>query len=366
MRNSSAIGIFFGVLVTVSAGYYLKSSGLLQGSPRTKRSGPTEPAVLPLASIVDGFNPRFAGHDDLLTRMVNVQPKISVEEWTAAFDSNQATSVRSVRTSSLCRELVPAAAIYLSPRQIEKLRSGAINVIPVIDAPPAPCLVSGSRIPVAVEELAQPSRVYQFAGFVTIERLIEAPLSEWPDAFFTASKVTRADFGFWVNMTAQLKGFFRRAGTPVLLALLKFDPQLPSLDATTIPSFFPGAHFVKPADLNRFVDLSLNVPPLIFADTRAPAAFARGSWNDSVNVPFIPSSPAQLQFQIDMPYSLLVGSRTDISAISEFRRQPIALFGQNERDPSPLWVARQLRLEGFRTLIIVQGGLDALLKNDAP
>lgn len=352
MRMSTLIAIAIGIAITLGGGYYLKQVGVLIDAQGPHRVGPVEPANAPLAEMNTRFDPNFSGSQDLLAHIAGLHPNMKTEDWDRALGSPP------TRDTNGCKNATPLQALYLSQRQVDALRDGKINVVPVFGLAPL-CLVNSSRLAIVIDEITSPTKIYRFGGHATIERLVEAAPAQLPDSFFSAAKISREDFLTYAESLANASGGHASPNSAISILLLQFDPQPPELDPSSIPGFVGGGRVATIAEINAILSaMRLEAP--VYVDTRRPEQFAGDAIPGAINAAFVPSSPLQLQFQIDMPFSALAGATFELGNVPPSRSTALVLYGQNDRDPSPLWVLRQLRMMGYRFLLIAKGGLEAL------
>ena len=366
MKKSLAIGSFLGVVLTVGAGYYFYGSRVVELSTRPAATAPSaqiaadpaavEPFGLPLLVEYPGFVTEFKGSDDLIKHRMELRPHSTLEAW----DSNSNPAVMpSIRTSSECAIADLAQSISVSSFYADAVKEGKINLIFAGRSVPR-CYGVQSNVYVVSDDLVSGKTYYSILGEAKIERLTEfgGAGGSMPMNFIRSSGIEPSDVMFLSNPS--LAPIFS-AGAGFTVILFRITNPQPVLDPTVIPPFVPGAETIKPDSITRYFVNSTSKP--VFVDARDRSKMAAGpTYPGSISAPFISSNPLQLVFQMDFPLELLAGAKYDTRAIPEGRETPIVVYGNDSQDPTPLWMIRYLRLQNYRRVYYVEGGLKAMLK----
>ena len=105
--------------------------------------------------------------------------------------------------------------------------------------------------------------------------------------------------------------------------------------------------------------MPLEKPVLVDARDRLNIS-AGPAYAGAVFAPFISSNPYQTKYRPDLTTSVVIGAKFDFSRLPASRNIPLVIFGNDENDAAPLWVIRNLRLQNYRHLFYVVGGLKAM------
>ena len=366
MKKSLAIGSFLGVLLTLAAGYYFYVSKIVEfaPSPATAPTSKTavaaddpnavEPAGIPIVAEFPQYQTEFPGDSDLIAQRNALSPFATPETWDKAMDP---TVLPPVRTSSDCAFADLSRAIYIPAMYTEAVKAGKMN-IQFLNARVPKCFSSQNTVIVAVDDLLGDKTLYQILGQAVVERLVEARMGALGPNVLSLFKLNSADVDFLRNpLYGPMLGFT----SPFLVMQYKMQNQPPILDPTVIPPFVPGADVLKADSVTRFFASFPSAIKAHFVDARDRKNISSGaSYPGAITAPFISSNPNQLNFQMDFPLSALSGGRYDIRAIPPGRDTPLVIFGNDANDPAPLWMIRYLRLQNYRTLFYVEGGLKAM------
>ncbi len=363
MKKSLAIGSFLGVVLTVSAGYYFYGSSVLNLSTRVSDSGNStaansasgEPSGLPLAIEFENFITEFDGSTDLLKHRANLRPSSTTENWDKFTNPE---TMPAVRTTSECAISDLTQSISVPSFYAEAVSRGEINVQFFGRSTPR-CFGVQSTIYLLVDDLLSSKSFYTILGEAKIQRLFESNTGfGMLNGFIQSMNIQLEDLSFLFN-PLQAPSYGSNMGS--VAVLYEISNREPILDPTVIPPFVPGVETVKASSLNRyFSNIDTLVKP-VFVDARDRTQLSAGpSYPGSVIAPFIASNPVQLKFQMDFPVELLAGAKYDIRAIPQSRETPIVIYGNNSQDPTPLWMIRYLRLQNYRRIYFVEGGLKAL------
>lgn len=362
MKKSLAIGSFLGVLVTLAAGYYFyvgKFSEFIRPAATptvTANQGSTdpsavEPAGIPILKELPQYLTTFPGSDDLVAHRNKILPFATSELL------DKVGALQPVRTSPDCASADLSRAIFIPAMYAEAMKAGKMNIHFLSTRIPQ-CYSSQSNVIVAANDLLGDKTFYQILGLATIDRLFSLRPKDLHQNLLSLLKIDTDDVLFLLNpLYAPMLGF----GAPLLVMQFSIQPQPPILDPTTIPSFVPGAEVVKAESITKYFASFPSVVKAQFVDARDRSHISNGaSYPGAIQAPFIASHPNQLKFQIDFPLSALNGGRYDIRALPPGRDTPLVIFGNDANDPSPLWMIRYLRLQNYRTLFYVEGGLKAM------
>lgn len=366
MKKSLAIGSFLGVVLTVGAGYYFYGSRVVELSARPANTATqiaadpeaVDPKGLPLVVEYPNYTTDFVGADDLIKARSELRPYSSLELWdnTSAPDSMPA-----LRTSSECTVADLANSISIPSHYVEAVKEGKIN-LHFSGRTVARCYGVQSKVYVIVDDLVSAKTYYNIIGEAKIERLTEVGGVGVPPpaSFFQGTRIDPDFLSYLLNPV--MSPLFGTGGGSVIL-LYQFSPQMPVLDPTVIPSFVPGAENIKADSITRYFANTSPYSKPLFVDARDLTRLTAGpSYPGSVRAPFISSNPIQLKFQLDFPIELLAGAKYDTRAIPPGLETPLIVYGNDSQDPTPLWMIRYLRLQNYRRIYYVEGGLKAMLK----
>lgn len=366
MKKSLAIGSFLGVVLTVGAGYYFYGSHVVELSTRPQPTGAkiaadpeaVEPMGLPLAVEYPVYTPEFVGSDDMIKRRAGLRPYSTLDQWDK---HSHPTNMPALRTSSECAIADLSQSISVPSFFAEAILAGKINLQFLGRAIPR-CFGVQSKVTVIVDDLVSAKTYYTILGEAKIERITEVGGAggTTPLSFIESAGIQPDDMSFLLN--PNLSPIFG-AGAGAAILLYQLSPQKPILDPTVIPAFVPGAETIKAESISRYFANTNPAAKPIFVDARDRSHMGAGAtYPGSIPAPFISSNPIQLKFQLDFPLELLGGAKYDTRAIPEGRETPIVVYGNDSQDPTPLWMIRYLRLQNYRRLYYVEGGLKAMLK----
>lgn len=364
MKKSLLVGAILGLLLTLAFAVYLRDQNLLGtgstgGAGNSDSNSPRESVNAPLVSVLNGFSPKYIGSDDLMAHRKNaIKPYITTADWEKTM-STHGLPVNQ-RTTSECRNAALAQSVTIRPDQVEPILSGQQNVLFVPNDVPR-CFSTQSKVLLVVDEIIGANSAYNIPASVTIDKVIEVSIPTIKHEVLWAMRLSREDvanvaFGdieyVSLNVPFTILQISRIAGKPVI-------------DGTAIPPFMAGIEPLKPAMIEsymRSVRATNRLKP-VFVDARDPRIKSNGLYPGAINSPFLFTNPNQLRFFLDMPVSLIAGAQFDVSKLPLELMTPLIIFGNDSRDASAVWVARNLRLRGYRKLFFVEGGLEALKKN---
>lgn len=368
MKKSLLIGAILGLVTTLGIALYLRDQNLLSTGSSNGNSdvdAPREPVDAPIVSVLAGFNPQFFGAEDLMMRRKNsIKPYISTADWektmsTYGLPGNQ-------RNTSDCANTTLAQAVTVHPDQIEPILSGQANVLFVSNDLPR-CFSTQSQVFLVVNEAVNAKSAFNIPASVIIDKVVEVSIPNLRHEVLSAMRVARDDVPSIAFGDTEWWSLYTR----MTIMKISVVPGKPVIDGTVIPPFMAGVEILKPAVIASYMRAlgRRNPRKPLLVDARDPRIKSSGTYPGAIDAPFLFTSPNQLKFFLDMPTSLIAGARFDISKLlampSNSRLIPLVVFGNDSKDASAVWVARNLQLMGYRNLFIVDGGLEAL-KKDAP
>lgn len=370
MKSSITIGLFVGLLGTLAAAYYLQSTGRLSGDPESVKAtaGETteaEAKTMPMSPVLDNFSPNFPGDKDLMARRATLFPHITVYAWDRILAK---LKIAPAIASRGCGFTESTNSISVPPLFVEAMRSGKNNVIILNRAMPQ-CFVQKNNIPVIVDDLINGKNLYQFLGELTINRVldVDVDLRKTDPSLIRELGIEVSDIAFLMNTD----GSPLRRTDEILVLQVSFRPTTALPDSAKIPSFVPGALAIHPENITGMAqsiakgDIALAKPILIDARDRRNLT-AGPSYAGAIQAPIVASSFAQLRFQLGLPTSVIAGAKFDVASLPASRDIPLIVYGNDETDASPLWVIRNLRLQNYRNLFFVVGGLKAMKELKQP
>ncbi|MDZ4084974.1 MAG: rhodanese-like domain-containing protein [Bdellovibrionales bacterium] len=367
MKKSLLVGAILGLVLTLAIAVYLRDQNLLTtgdsvvGSGNSDGKSPREPVNAPLVSILSGFMLQFTGSDDLMAhRKTAMKPFISTADWEKTM-STHGLPVNQ-RTTSECRNAALAQAVTIRPDQVEPILNGQLNVLFVSNDVPR-CFSTQSKVFLVVDEVLDAKSAYRIPATATIEKVIETSIPTLKHEVLWAMRMSREDVAYVTFGDTE----YVSLNVPVTIMQISVIPGKPVIDGTAIPPFMAGVESLKAANIAsymRALRTTITHKPLL-VDARDPRTKASGLYPGAINAPFLSTNQNQLRFFLDMPVSLIAGAQFDVSKMPDELMTPLIIFGNDSTDASAVWVARNLRLKGYRKLFFVEGGLEAL-KRDAP
>lgn len=362
MKKPLLVGALAGILITAGLALFVNKKDLVTGGGgvvTTDGVAARDPQNAPLVTVLSQFHTNFAGHEDLITRRANVlTPQTNTQTWEKAM-SESGLPVNQ-RTSSGCRTAELSRSITIRPEQTHAILTGQTNVM-FIPNDVVRCFSTQSKVILVVDNPLNARTVYELPGVVNIERLVEVPISEVRHEVLNSMRVTREDLPYLAFGNRGLVNLSLNV-TIVHFTLL---PEKPILDPRKVPSFLAGAEGIRAGALQNYLrGLESPTAPVI-VDVRDQRLRSAGMFPGAIPAPFIAADERQLRFLIDMPLTLAAGARFDTSKLPENTMTPVILFGNDDEDASVVWMARNLRLLGYRRIFFVVGGLEAL-KREAP
>ncbi|MDX9731295.1 MAG: hypothetical protein RBT63_05940 [Bdellovibrionales bacterium] len=362
MKKPLILGSFLGVLLTIGAGYYLYVSKAL--SPKTVAGAPVvatqpEPVAAETPAATTNVQYKFHGHEDLLATRAKQRLMVSPERWDEITMNANLSS--SVRTTTACRYADLSPALYVKSIYAESALNRTMNVVG-LNFRTHQCYSVGSEVTLIADDAASSGPAYRILGTAVIQRLMETPIETLPAAFMDAIGLNAPDKHFFFNhdfSIPQIRG-------QVTLVLFEMKPDKPLLDPTTVPPFIAGAVTLKAKSIDQFFKAGSSPIKPVFVDARARTATSPGAetYPGAISAPFFPSQANQLRFELNMPLSVLAGSRFDTRALPKDKNTPLLIYGENDKDPSPIWMIRNLRIQHYQNLYLISGGLEALKKEE--
>ncbi len=366
MTRPLYIGAIAGILITLSLTLYLRNQNVLDRdwNPNWSTAGRhvRESKTAPLVTVLNQFHTNFAGSEDLMAHRAGIlQPNTTIAAWDKAMSESGLGA--DLKTTSGCRYAELSQSISIRPEHVRQILSGETNVIFIANDSPK-CFAASSKLVLVIDDLISGEVAYDIPGFVQIERIAEVPLLEIQDQTLSALKISRTDLP---NLVFGNNGRVNLALSTTILHFRLLKDEKPTLDPRRIPAFMAGVDGIRPSTLTRFLSgLRTSAAPVLI-DTRDPRSQSVATMPQAISVPFISANERQLEFLLDMPIALVAGGRIDTSKIQNLllTQAPLFLFGENGQDASVYWVARNLRIIGFRRVFFIIGGIEAL-KRDAP
>ncbi len=363
MKKPLLVGALAGILITAGLALFFHQQNLITGGSggvvTTDGVAARDPENAPLVTTLSQFNTTFPGSDDMLMRRISIlNPQTTIQAWEKVM-SESGLPVNQ-RTSSGCRSAELGRSITIRPEQTRSILAGQTNVL-FIPNDITRCFSTQSKVTLVVDDLLNAKTLYELPAVVNIERLVELQMADIRPEILWSFKATREDLPYLVFGNRGLVNLALNV-TIVHFTLL---PEKPILDPRKVPPFMAGVEGIRAAALQNYLrGLESPLSPVI-VDARDQRMRSAGLFPGAIPAPFIASDERQLRFLIDMPLTLVAGGRFDTSKLPEATMTPIVLFGNDEQDASVVWVARNLRLMGYRRLFFIIGGLEAL-KRDAP
>jgi hypothetical protein len=363
MSRTLALGLFLGALVTAAAGYLLSRSNILVPEASNQKAlvnmaqTTPESADAALVQSFTDFVPTFPGNEDLIARRAKLRPFVTTEDW-----DRIRTSLNSPEQSSSqgCQSAEPASAIFLPEAVANSIADGSSNIIFKSTNLPR-CFTVGSRIVLGIDNSIHGGKLYDIRGEILVDRIFE-------DINIFEQRGLLKEFRLEVEDALYLANLemapLRRPELATVLHVV-FKASSSALDRTKIPHFVAGAETVGPEHLVRLYRQS-PVPMIkpILVDARDRHFLPAGpTYAGAILASFVASNPEQIRYRPDLTTSILAGAKFDIHAITELessRDVPLVIFGNDETDATPLWVIRNLRLQNYRNLLYVAGGLKAM------
>lgn len=360
-HKSVVIGLICGVLVTAAVWHFLAKSKVIAPFPASGGAADsisqTSPAESPDAALVqafNGFEPAFPGSDDLIAHRESLQPFLSLENWDKAVRSKK---LPEVAKTEACNFTAASPALFLPERLAQPVIDGKSNVL-FLNRNRPPCFISSGKIVLGINDLIRGRRLFQLPGEIVIQRILEPLNSGNHKEFFDELKMDAADAEFLAN--AELAPL-RRSSDLIALQVV-FVPGPVTLDPFKIPPFVPGAESLTPEAVASFAEKN-NSPMMkpVLIDARDRRFLSAGAAYPGATLAAITATePDQLRFRSDLTLASIAGAKFDISSLPTDRETPLIIFGNDELDASPLWVIRNLRLQNYRNLFYVSGGLKAM------
>ncbi len=359
MNKPVILGVCFGALATVGAWYYL--SGSLFVDSRTK-SGSDSSVSVPSAPesaeapLVQSFTDSDAITPDFLDLMVHRQKLrtfITVEGWDKAV---KLAGLADRASTEACVSAEPSQAIFVPQDYAQSIIGGTSNVL-FVSKRQLRCYALNSKLTLGIDDLVRGKKVYELVGEVVINRIVDPMSSATNSKFRDALNLLSDDVIYLGNLElAPLRS------RETLALHISFTPTMPTLDRTKIPSYVVGAEAVLPANISKlFYQSALPMEKPILVDARDRRNIsAGGAYDGAVFAPFISSNPYQTKYRPDLTTSVVIGAKFDFSRLPTSRNIPLFIFGNDESDAAPLWVIRNLRLQNYRNLFYVVGGLKAM------
>jgi hypothetical protein len=366
VKKSLLVGAIVGLVLTLAVAVYLRDQNLLStgtsgGAGDSDGKSPREPVNAPLVSVLNGFSLTFIGVDDLMAhRKAAIKPYITTADWEKTMSTHGLPVNK--RTTSECRNAILAQAVTIRPDQVEPILNGRQNVLFVPNDVPR-CFSTQSKVFLVADEVIDAKSAYNVPASVTIEKIIEVSIPNLKQEVLWAMRLRREDVANAAFGDIEYVSLY----IPLTIMQISLNPGKPVIDGTVVPPFMAGIEPLKPAMIATYMQAlrASNIHKPLFVDARDPRTKSSGLYPGAINSPFLYTNPNQLRFFLDMPISLIAGAQFDISKLPIDLRTPLIIFGNDSRDASAVWVARNLRLRGYRKLFFVDGGLEAL-KKEAP
>ncbi len=364
MKKPLLVGAILGLILTLGFAIYLwrqGGSGPLGNSADSPRNPPREPVNAPLVTVLNGFNKDFEGSKDLMARRKTaMKPYISTANWEKIM-STHGLPVNQ-RTTAECGNAALASAITIRPDQVEPILSGQQNVLFVPNDVPR-CFTTQSKVFLVVDDTLDAKSAFNVAGTVTIEKVIETSISGLKPEVLGAMRMGREDAPYVAFGDMAFISLYQS----IAIMQISVVPGKPVIDGTTIPPFMAGVEPLKPGNIVSYMKAVTRrgQEKPTFVDTRDPKNKSSGTYPGAIDAPFLSTNPNQLRFFLDMPMSLIAGAQFDLDKVPKDILTPLILFGNDSTDASVVWVARNLRLNGYRKIFFVEGGF-ADLKREAP
>lgn len=367
MKKSLLLGAILGLVLTLTIAVYLRDRNLLStdvpiaGAGDSSGKSPHEALDAPLVGILGGFNLQFQGSNDLMAHRKNtVKPYITIADWEKTM-STHGLPVNQ-RTTSECRNATLAQSVTIRPDQVESILNGQLNILFVPNDVPR-CFSTQSKVFLVVDDASDAKSAYRIPATATIEKIIETTIPALKHEVLSTMRISREDAAYVAFGDIE----FVSLNIPMTIMQISVNPGKPVIDGTIVPPFMAGVEALKPSNIYSYMKAmrySATHKP-VFVDARDPRTKANGTYPGAVNAPFISTNPNQLRFFLEMPVSLIAGAQFDVSELDFEPMNPLIVFGNDATDASVVWVARNLRLKGFRKLFFVEGGYEAL-KKEAP
>lgn len=363
VNRTLLIGALAGVLITAGLALYVKEQNLLSGGAGSivAIDGSTlrDPENAPLVTTLSQFSAAFPGSGDLLMRRTSqLLPQTTPQAWEKAM--SESGLLVNQRTTAGCRSAELSTAITIRPEQTRLILAGQINVL-FLANDALRCFSTQSKAILVVDDPVDAKLAYDMPAVVQIERLIELPMLDIRDQILQALRITKSDLPYLAFGSRGLVNLSLNV-TIIHFTLLK---EKPILDPRQMPPFMAGVEAIRPAALQSHLRSMEAIAAPVLLDTRDPRNRSAGTLAGAISAPFIATDERQLKFLIDMPMNLAAGGRFDTSKLPEVMATPLILFGNDEQDASVFWVARNLKLLGYRRVFFIIGGLKAL-KKEAP
>ncbi len=359
MNKPVILGLCFGALATVGAWYYLSGSVIVDSRSVPGSSSSDSVSSAPEAAdapLVQSFSDSDAITPDLLDLIAHRQKLrafITVEGWDKAV---KAAGLVDRASTEACASAEPSQAIFVSADFAQTIVDGTSNVL-FVSRRQARCYALNSKLTLGIDELVRGKKVYEQVGEVVINRIVDPISSATNLQFLDALKLKPDETVYLSNL--ELAPLRNRES----LALhISFTPMTQALDRTKIPNYVVGAEAILPANITKlFYKATLPMEKPILVDARDRRNISAGpAYAGAIFAPFISSNAYQTKYRPDLTTAVVIGAKFDFSRLPTSRNIPLVIFGNDESDAAPLWVIRNLRLQNYRNLFYVVGGLKAM------
>ncbi len=358
MKSPAGLGLILGVALTLAMIYYFESTGQFRsshkpagasGAANDAHESPDEPIVL----NSKGFAPKFEGDSDLLAHRASLQAHISTTEWDRMLAGTKKTTALATEA---CRNFEVSHSVSVTRDIAASIAAGKTNVIFKNTLRPE-CFLSKNDVAIVLDDVTGGSNLYQIIGEAMIERLVQFQLQTDLIALLNALKLTIQDVAYLANTEIAPQG--RVVQTTALL--LTFHPIREPFDPLIIPPFVPGAVSITAENVASLFREPVTGAKPVLVDARDRRDLSGGpSIPGSVLAPITASSLAQLRFRMTLPITQIAGAKFEINALPKSRQAALVIYGNDDTDAAPLWVIRNLRLQNYRNIFYVRGGVKAL------
>lgn len=214
------------------------------------------------------------------------------------------------------------------------------------------CYQKGETIALLAFDLAPTSLLVENIGIVHIDDIVQAPLSQFSESFFSALGANRND----------IKVFFESYDSDTQSAK-SIDPNffimyLTEARPAANPRFERPPAAFPTADIVKYPEIMSRASKKI-VDVRSATEFGRYHIQDSINAPLTVSGTPP-RFDPAITVEAVGKMNFPIADLLPYRDSLIVVIGQNPDDPRPFYALSRLFRLGFKRLAWIYEGVDSI------
>lgn len=359
------VGIVIGLALSAALIYFFEITGqhrVIFATYFGHRTKITAPSDTP-RQVLSDFNADFNGNIDLLQHRAGLNAHAATQAWDkAVMTANQQSGNPFTDATEGCGELSPSQSVSVTPEFAEKITNAQTNVLFIANSL-ARCFKTKTDVAVIVDDFVYGSNFYQILGRALIDRIAQFDVTAELGTLLQLMKLTPQDALYLMNQElAPIRHFGKTSAL-----LISFRLSTESYDSDKIPAFVPGAISLTAENTATLFSSAKSIAKPVLVDARDKRNLSAGPpYKGAITAAVTAADLSQLQFQMPLPLTKITGATFDLSALPPSRDIPLVIYGNDETDAAPLWVIRNLRLQNYRNLYYVSGGIKALKQLDQP